>query len=339
MPVASVPSVKRDAASFHGSLSSARRESEIRSGRFSSFPCSILITCTSTSWPIDEDVLRVRGAAVADLADVQHPLDAAEVDEGAVGGQRRHPAGEHGADLELVAGLGGARLLLLLEELAARQHDVGAAAAAVPLLQPVDLEQELLADELLRVLDVAQVELRERAEGAHAEDLDLGAPLVEAGDQPLERQVVLVRLADLGDDLGRLLALAAAGAGGAAPGRRSRRRCRSPWPRAVSPSLTVRFPSASLSSAAAMRPSALPPRSRKTHSSPIDRTFPLTFWPTAGSSLFAGASCSNSARTWPKSCGFLVFLIVHFVSTLLGILAARAPLRTGLPGAAAPAGP
>ena len=49
-----------------------------------------------------------------------------------------------------------------------------------------------------------------------------------------------------------------------------------------------------------MRPSALPPRSRKAHSSVIDRILPLTFWPAAGASLF-GASPSNSARIWPKS--------------------------------------
>src|SRR6185295_10604338 len=62
-----------------------------------------------------EDVLRMRGAGVADLADVQHALDAAEIDEHAVGGQRGDLALEDGADLELLARLGGARLLLLLE--------------------------------------------------------------------------------------------------------------------------------------------------------------------------------------------------------------------------------
>ena len=49
---ASEPSVSAPIVpSATGSLSSERRESEIRSGRFSSFPFSILITCTSTSWP------------------------------------------------------------------------------------------------------------------------------------------------------------------------------------------------------------------------------------------------------------------------------------------------
>ncbi len=140
---------------------------------------------------------------------MQQALEAAQVDERAVGGQRGDAALEHAADVQPGAQLGGLGLRLLLEQRAARQHDVRPAVAPA-LFDPRDLELEPLADELLRVLDVAQVELRQRAEGAHAVDLHLGAALVDAGHHALDGHAVLESLAQLR----RHLLVAAAAAGG-----------------------------------------------------------------------------------------------------------------------------
>ncbi len=78
-----------------------------------------------------------------------------------------------------------------------------------PASMPADLERQPLADELLRALDVAQVELREGAEGPHPGDLHLGAALVDGRHQPLDRDARLEGLAQL---VGDVLA-----AGGLAP--------------------------------------------------------------------------------------------------------------------------
>ncbi len=147
-----------------------------------------------------EHVLGMGGPRKADLAHVEHALEAAEVDEGAVVGERRHLAAHHGSRRQAGAGLLGLGLGLLLEQGAPRQHDVRTAAAA-PLLVARDLEGEPLADEPLGVVDVAQLELGERTEGAQAGDLHLDAALDHGGDQALDRDAALVGRDQLGRDL------------------------------------------------------------------------------------------------------------------------------------------
>src|SRR5688572_29674598 len=97
----------------------------------------------------------------ADLAHVEHPFEPAEIDEGAVGRQRRDLAPHYGADLDLRARFSSPLLLLFLQDGPARQDDVRARAAVLELAH---LEGQVLAHELRWVFDVAQVELGERTE-------------------------------------------------------------------------------------------------------------------------------------------------------------------------------
>ena len=132
----------------------------------------------------------------AELGDVEHPLDAADIDEGAVVLDGGDDSLHHRADLEGLAQLGGALLGRLLEEHAARQDQVRLPAA--PGLELGDAELVALADEDRRIFDEAVVELAGRAERAHAGHLYLDAALDDAGDQPLDRDAVLEGLDQLG---------------------------------------------------------------------------------------------------------------------------------------------
>ena len=149
----------------------------MRSPFFGSSLFSILRICTSISCPTDEKILRVRDALKPELGDVEHALEAAEVDERAVVLERGDPPLDHGTDGERAAQLGRARRLLLLEERAPRHDDVGAAAGR---FVAGDAPAQLLPDEGAGVLGVAQIELRDGAERAHAADADLDAALVDA---------------------------------------------------------------------------------------------------------------------------------------------------------------
>src|SRR5206468_6233557 len=84
---------------------------------------------------------------------------------------------------------------LLLEQLAARDDDVPTAAFELR-----DAEAKALPD-VLRALDSPPVDLRSRAEGAHAPDLDVVAALVLAGDQALDRDPVREGLLELARDV------------------------------------------------------------------------------------------------------------------------------------------
>src|SRR5205085_11179243 len=117
------------------------------------------------------DVLRVRDALMRELGYVHEPLEAAQIDEGPEIAHGRDGAVQHRADLELLAHLGRLRGALLLQKCATREDRVAAA----------DLhhaELQLLADELRRVLDEADVDLRRRTERAQAAQVDFEATLV-----------------------------------------------------------------------------------------------------------------------------------------------------------------
>ena len=112
------------------------------------------------------------------LGDVDQAVDAVEVDERAEVDDVGDRALDHLAALEPVEDLLAGLLALLLEHRAPRQHDVVAAA-----VQLDHLALDLLAEELVEVLDAADVDQRGRQEAAHAEvddqpaldDLDHGA--------------------------------------------------------------------------------------------------------------------------------------------------------------------
>ena len=128
----------------------------------------------------------MRDAAARDLRDVDEAVDAAEVDERAEVGERADAAraGRRPSD-DLLARLGGLRVLLLPEERGARDDD---APAVLGVLE--DPEVERLADEGRegRLVVPADVDLRDRAEGAEAVTRRRSAtskpPLFRADDLP-----------------------------------------------------------------------------------------------------------------------------------------------------------
>ncbi|MFN8640675.1 MAG: hypothetical protein U0802_03065 [Candidatus Binatia bacterium] len=132
---------------------------------------------------------------VRDLADVDQPLDPAEVDEGAEVAHRAHPPLQDVADLQPLPGLRRLLRRLLVEQRAARDDDVAAAA-----LDLGDAEAQALAD-VLRRLAAAAVDLRPRTEGAHRADLHLVAALHLRGHQPLDGDAVRQRLLELAGDV------------------------------------------------------------------------------------------------------------------------------------------
>ena len=110
-----------------------------------------------------EQLGRVIDPAPAHVGDVEQTVDAAEVDERTVLGEVLDDALD---DLALFQAL-ERRLLegraLLLEQHAARQHDVAAL-----LVELDDLELEALVEERVEVADRAQIDLRARQERLHA---------------------------------------------------------------------------------------------------------------------------------------------------------------------------
>ena len=110
-----------------------------------------------------EDLARVIDAAPAHVGDVEEAVDAAEVDERAVLGDVLDDARDDHALLEGLEGLGLQLVALLLEEHAAREHDVAAL-----LVELDDLELVGLADQLVQVADRAEVDLRAGQERLHA---------------------------------------------------------------------------------------------------------------------------------------------------------------------------
>src|SRR5205085_2500770 len=125
--------------------------------------------------------------------DVQQPVDAAEVDEGAVLGEVLDDALDDLAFLQLLERHALQLGALLLEEHPARQHDVAAL-----LVELDDLEAVGLADEGVQVAYRAQVDLGTGKEGLHAAaDGDREAALDPRADGPLDELVALTRRGDL----------------------------------------------------------------------------------------------------------------------------------------------
>ena len=128
---------------------------------------------------------------------MQQAVDAAEVDERAVLGEVLDDPLDDLAFLELLERhllqLGA----LLLEEHAARQHDVAAL-----LVELDDLEAVRLADERVEVAHRAQVDLRAREERLHAAaDGDRQAALHARADGAFDQLVALAGAGDLVPDL------------------------------------------------------------------------------------------------------------------------------------------
>ena len=140
-----------------------------------------------------EQLRGVRDASPGHVGDVQEAVDAAEVDEGAVLGEVLDDPLDDLAFLELLEGHPLQLGALLLQEHAARQHDVAAL-----LVELDDLEAVRLADEGVEVAHRAQVDLRARQERLHAAaDGDREAALHARADGSFDQLVALAGARDL----------------------------------------------------------------------------------------------------------------------------------------------
>src|SRR5450432_2232459 len=140
-----------------------------------------------------EELRGVRDAAPRHVRDVQEPVDAAQIDEGAVLGEVLDDALDDLPFLQLLEGHPLELGALLLQEDPPRQHDVAAL-----LVELDDLEAVGLADERVQVSHRAQVDLRARQEGLHAPaDGDRQATLHAGADGSLDELVALARPRDL----------------------------------------------------------------------------------------------------------------------------------------------
>src|SRR5437867_3939061 len=142
-----------------------------------------------------EDLRGMADPTPAHVGHVQQPVDPAEIDEGAVVGDVLHGAGEHhalGQHLERVLLL---LLALLLEDRAAREHDVAAAAIELD-----DLRPDRLAHHGGQILHRPEIDLRARQEGFDP-DVDGEAALDDLDHPPLDRRGFLVGLGDRVPDL------------------------------------------------------------------------------------------------------------------------------------------
>ncbi len=127
-----------------------------------------------------EHLARVPDAAPAHVGDVQQAVEAEQVDKRAEVGQVLDHAGAHLAVLDLLDELLAVEGALLLEQLAAAHHHV--ATLGVDLDQ---LELERLADVVLDVRHVLDVDLARRQERVHA-DVDDEAAAHLAHDAPAD---------------------------------------------------------------------------------------------------------------------------------------------------------
>src|SRR5262249_37627839 len=114
-----------------------------------------------------EHLRRVVDVAPRQLGDVDQAVHAVQVDEGAEVDDVRDHAGDDVARVERVEDRLPHLLALVLEDGAAREHDV------VPRAVELDhLAAELRAEELVQILDAADVDERRGQEAAHAEIQD-----------------------------------------------------------------------------------------------------------------------------------------------------------------------
>ncbi len=142
-----------------------------------------------------EDLARVVHVAPGELGDVDQAVDAVEVDERAEVDDVRDRALHDHPRLEAVEDLLANLLALLLEDRAAAQHHVVARA-----VQLDDLALDLRAEELVEVLDAADVDQRGGQEAAHPE-VDDEAALDDLDDGALDRLAGLGGALDLAPGL------------------------------------------------------------------------------------------------------------------------------------------
>src|SRR5581483_10088630 len=144
-----------------------------------------------------EQLGRVRDPAPGYVGDVQQAVDAAEIDEGAVLGEVLDDPLDQLAFLQLLQRLALELGALLLEQHAARQHDVAAL-----LVELDDLEAVALADERVQVAHRPQVHLRARQERLDAAPYGpREAALHPRADDPFDQLVALTGARDLVPDL------------------------------------------------------------------------------------------------------------------------------------------
>src|SRR3989440_4312726 len=133
----------------------------------------------------------VRHAPVAHIGDVQQPVHAAQIDEGAEIGDVLHDALPHLADLQLLHEDVALRLALRFEQHAPAHHDVAAA-----LVELDDLALEALPQQLVDVRHPPQRDLAAGEEGVHTHQVH-HHPALDLLDQSARyRLVLLVGLAD-----------------------------------------------------------------------------------------------------------------------------------------------
>ena len=136
-----------------------------------------------------EDLARVVDPAPGHVGDVQQAVDAAEVDEGAVLGDVLDHAVDHVALGEARDDLGALLGAALLQDGAARDDDVAAAAVHLQ-----DLERLRHVHQRAGVAHRAHVDLAARQEGHGAAEIDGEAALDPAEDRALDALFLLVGL-------------------------------------------------------------------------------------------------------------------------------------------------
>src|ERR1035438_8788649 len=137
-------------------------------------------------------IARMGQAAPGHLGDVQQPVNAAQIDEGAVVGQVLDRAGENAVFMQLVQGLGALLRLLFFQQLLAGSDDVAAL-----LVQLDDADLDLLALQAVEVTHGTQIDLRTREESASAQNIDRQASLDAIDDTGLDRSLVVVGFLNL----------------------------------------------------------------------------------------------------------------------------------------------
>jgi hypothetical protein len=243
-----------------------------------------------------EDLGRVVDPAPAHVGDVEEAIDAAEVHERAVLGDVLDDARDDHALFEVLERPCLELVALLLEEHAAREHDVAAL-----LVELDDLEVEGLAEELVEVADGAEVHLAARQERLHAAaDADREAALHARGDRSLDELVALARGADLVPHL-ELVGLLLREEHEAVVGLLGLDEHVD-----LSPTLTASPPAGSANSSTRMTPSDLYPMSTTTWSLPTAMTVPETMSPSLRVSAFA-TDCSKRSAKPPGFLGVEVW--------------------------------
>src|SRR5213592_4989997 len=142
-----------------------------------------------------DDLGGMRDPAPRHVGHVEEPVDAAEIDEGAVVGDVLDRALEDDALLQHLERLGLERRALALEDRSPGHHHVPARAVELE-----DGEAPALADVAIEVARRPEVGVRAGEERGHA-DVHLEPALHLADDRPFDRAVALVGLLDLAPDL------------------------------------------------------------------------------------------------------------------------------------------